>query len=106
MTGTLAAQHCAPGAKKLSTADVDAALAALPGWTCDGDRLVRTFDFPNYYATMAFVNAVAWIAHREDHHPDLSVHYNRCVVVYSTHDAGGITRNDLICAARVSQLES
>jgi 4a-hydroxytetrahydrobiopterin dehydratase len=49
---------------------------------------------------MAFVNAVASIAHREDHHPDLSVHYDRCVVAWSTHSAGGVTLNDLICAAR------
>jgi 4a-hydroxytetrahydrobiopterin dehydratase len=54
---------------------------------------------------MAFVNAVAWIAHRADHHPDLSVHYNRVVVSYSTHDAGGVTGNDLICAARVEALQ-
>jgi len=102
----LATDHCASGARKLPVADVDAELVALPGWTRDGDRLVRTFNFPNYYSTMAFVNAVAWIAHRQDHHPDLTVQYNRCTVAYSTHDAGGITRNDLICAARVSQLES
>ena len=53
---------------------------------------------------MAFVNAVAFIAHREDHHPDLGVHFNRCVVRFSTHDAGGITRNDLVLAARVGAL--
>ena len=53
---------------------------------------------------MAFVNAVAWIAERADHHPDLSVHFNRCVVSYSTHDAGGITQNDLVCAARIERL--
>ena len=54
---------------------------------------------------MAFVNAVAWVAHRADHHPDLSVHYNRVVVSWSTHDAGGITQNDLVCAARVEALQ-
>jgi 4a-hydroxytetrahydrobiopterin dehydratase len=53
---------------------------------------------------MAFVNAVAWIAHGEDHHPDLSVHYNRCVVRYSTHAVGGLTDNDFICAAKVNAL--
>jgi 4a-hydroxytetrahydrobiopterin dehydratase len=53
---------------------------------------------------MAFVNALAWIAHREDHHPDLSVHYNRAVVNFSTHDAGGLTLNDFICAAKTEAL--
>ena len=66
------------------------------------DRLAKTFRFANYHETMAFVNAIAWIAHRADHHPDLSVHYNRCVVSWSTHDAGGITqqRPDLRRARR------
>ena len=53
---------------------------------------------------MAFVNAMAWIAHREDHHPDLAVHYAKCVVTFSTHDAGGVTLNDVICAARLERL--
>jgi 4a-hydroxytetrahydrobiopterin dehydratase len=101
---TLGDEHCVSGAKRLADADVAAQLAALPGWMRDGDSLTRTFRFPDYHATIAFVNAVAFIAQREDHHPDLSVHYNRCVVTWSTHDAGGITRNDLICAARVSRL--
>jgi 4a-hydroxytetrahydrobiopterin dehydratase len=66
--------------------------------------LSRTFSFTNYWETMAFVNAVAWIAHGQDHHPDMGVHYNRCVVRFTTHDAGGVTVNDFICAARVSAL--
>ena len=53
---------------------------------------------------MAFVNALAWIAHREDHHPDLEVHYSRCVVTFATHDAGGVTLNDVICAAKAERL--
>ncbi len=104
MSVPLADESCAPGAKKLTDAEVATLLAALPGWTREGDTLARTFRFPDYHATMAFVNAVAYIAHRQDHHPDLAVHYNRCAVTWSTHDAGGITRNDLICAARVSRL--
>jgi 4a-hydroxytetrahydrobiopterin dehydratase len=53
---------------------------------------------------MAFVNALAWIAHQEDHHPDLSVHYNRAVVRFSSHDAGALTLNDFICAAKAEAL--
>ena len=55
---------------------------------------------------MAFVNALAYMAHREDHHPDLGVHYNRCVVRYSTHDVGGLSENDFICAAKAEELSS
>lgn len=97
----------APVAPKLSTRDeVQAALPGLPGWELaeDGKALVKTVKFRNYHETMAFVNALAYIAHREDHHPDLGVHYDRCEVRFSTHDAGGLTRNDLDCAAKTEQL--
>jgi 4a-hydroxytetrahydrobiopterin dehydratase len=53
---------------------------------------------------MAFVNAVAWIAHREDHHPDLAVSYNRCRVEWSTHSVGGLSENDFICAAHIEAM--
>lgn len=91
---------------RLSAADVAAALETLPGWSLveDGQAISRSFRFPDYYKTMAFVNALAFIAHREDHHPDLGVHYDRAVVRYSTHDVGGLSENDLICAAKVSLL--
>jgi 4a-hydroxytetrahydrobiopterin dehydratase len=60
--------------------------------------------FSDYFRTMAFVNALAFVAHAEDHHPDLSVHYGRVLIRYSTHDVGGLSRNDVICAAKVEQL--
>jgi 4a-hydroxytetrahydrobiopterin dehydratase len=104
MLAALAGERCAAGAPRLPDAELAAALPNLPGWSHVGDRIAKTWRFANYHETMAFVNAVAWIAHREDHHPDLSVHFNRCVVSFSTHDAGGVTRNDLICAARVERL--
>lgn len=72
----------------------------------EGNAIEKTFPFANFYETMAFVNAVAYVAHRVDHHPDLSVHYNRCVVRYSTHDAGGVTLNDCINAALIEKLVS
>jgi len=105
----LAAQHCKPrsgAAQRLADERLDSALSILSGWQCVDDRqgIEKTFEFQDYYRTMAFVNALAYIAHREDHHPDLSVHYNRCVVRYSTHDVGGLSENDLICAAKVEQL--
>jgi 4a-hydroxytetrahydrobiopterin dehydratase len=105
----LAGRHCRPlsgSASRLPADQVSAALPQLPGWQLveDGCALAKTFDFADYYRTLAFVNALAHVAHREDHHPDLGVHYNRCVVRYSTHDAGGLTENDLICAAKAEQL--
>jgi 4a-hydroxytetrahydrobiopterin dehydratase len=66
--------------------------------------LAKSFGFGNYHETLAFVNAVAWIAHREDHHPDLAVSYNRCRVAWHTHSVGGLSENDFICAARVEAL--
>ena len=81
-------------------------LPEVPGWELveDGRALTKTFRFDDYYRTMAFVNALAFMAHREDHHPDLGVHYNRCVVRYSTHDADGLSENDFICAAKTERL--
>ncbi len=105
---TLSQMKCVAGgqAKALSDAALTTHLAMLPDWQQEGNELRKTFVFKNYHETMAFVNASAWISHREDHHPDMSVHYNKCVVSYSTHDAGGITHNDFICAAKLDALFS
>ena len=83
-------------------------LAELPEWTLSADHtaIERHFHFRDYYHTMAFVNAVAWIAHQSDHHPDLEVGYNRCAVRYSTHAIGGLSENDFICAARIDRLDA
>ena len=105
---TLTHMHCAPGgqAVALSDADIQTNLDALKGWERIGNEIRKTFSFKNYHQTIAFVNASAAVSHREDHHPDLSVHYNKCVVSYSTHDAGGITLNDFICATKLDALQS
>ncbi len=103
----LAAKHCTPcegGTPPLSPVDAAARLAQLPGWELADGAIARRFEFKNYYQTMAFVNAVAWIAHREDHHPDLEVSYRYCRVRYSTHAVGGVSENDFICAAKVEAL--
>lgn len=106
---SLLTQHCRPRKGKedaLSTTEVALGLAELPGWQIDADgrEIRKEFRFADYFHTMAFVNAVASIAHSEDHHPDLEVHYDRCLVRYSTHDVGGLSLNDLICAAKVEDL--
>ena len=81
-------------------------LAQLKGWIIADGKLVKLYPFKNYYETMAFVNALAWISHREDHHPDLQVGYNKCRVEYSTHAIGGLSENDFICAAKADALFS
>ncbi|HUH89897.1 MAG TPA: 4a-hydroxytetrahydrobiopterin dehydratase [Lysobacter sp.] len=106
----LAQAHCIPRRgieHKLTEARLRELLPQVSGWELaeNGHALSRTFKFDDYYRTMAFVNALAFIAHREDHHPDLSVHYNRCVVRFSTHDVGGLSENDFICAAKTQALQ-
>jgi len=94
------------GTPALTRARIDALLKEVPGWRCDGKVITKTWSFKNYYETLAFVNAVAWVVHREDHHPDMNVGYNRCRVEFSTHSIGGISENDFICAAKIEALFS
>ena len=103
----LAKQKCKPcegGVAPLSMPRAQSMLKSLKGWILEDGRLVKVYPFPNYYQTMAFVNALAWISHREDHHPDLTVGYNKCRVEYSTHAIGGLSENDFICAAKADAL--
>lgn len=94
----------------LSDAQIDDYLAALDGWALADGRIVKTFKFADYHETLAFVNAIADMIHREDHHPELVVTYNRCTVKYDTHSVndgrGGISENDFICAAKVDAIAS
>jgi 4a-hydroxytetrahydrobiopterin dehydratase len=85
---------------------ISEALNELEGWSSgeDNNSIVREFSFKNFYRTMAFVNAVAWIANTRDHHPDLKVGYGSCTVTFTTHKAGGLTQNDFICASAVNRL--
>jgi len=102
-------QPCEGGTPPLQAGEARELLARVhEDWSLgeDGKSISRTFKFKNYYHTIAFVNAVAWIAHREDHHPDLEVTYNRCQVRYSTHAIGGLSENDFICAAKVDALSA
>ncbi|WP_338847428.1 4a-hydroxytetrahydrobiopterin dehydratase [Massilia sp. W12] len=104
-TQTLAAQRCQHQEQALAEAEMPALLAATPGWQVEGGKLCKTFAFENYYQTLAFVNAIAWVIHADDHHPELVVTYNRCVVRFDTHSVnggkGGLSINDFICAAKL-----
>jgi 4a-hydroxytetrahydrobiopterin dehydratase len=105
----LSSKQCKPcegGVPPLSATTVADYLKQIDGWQLQDKQIVKTYEFKNYYQTMAFVNAVAWISHREDHHPDLLVGYNQCVVTYTTHAIGGLSENDFICAAKIDTLFS
>ena len=103
----LASKKCVPcegGVPPLPQDKVNTLIKQLDGWVLYDRIIGKTFEFKNYYQTMAFVNAVAWLSHREDHHPDMSVSYNTCHVEYTTHAINGLSENDFICAAKVDAL--
>ena len=89
---------------RLADEQIQTLLAQVPGWERRDGKISRTFNFKNYYETMAFVNATAWVSHREDHHPDMEVGYNKVRMTYSTHSVGGLSENDFICAAKIESL--
>lgn len=88
----------------LSANELEQALRDLPDWGLSDRTIRRSFEFKNHYEAIAFVNAIAWISHAEDHHPDMRVGYKTVEVAYSTHSTGGISQKDLVCAAKVSRL--
>lgn len=97
---------CEGETNPLDLVEAKALLQNLTDWQIDetGKKIYKKFTFKNYYHTMAFVNAVAWIAHQENHHPELLVSYNACLVEYTTHSIDGLSHNDFICAAKVEKL--
>jgi len=104
-------QRCShQGGPALSTVGQQILLSQLQGWSVDttvpGGVLCKTHTLADFHRTMAFVNAVAWIAHEQDHHPDLAVSYQTCTIRWSTHSVGGLSINDFICAARVDALSA
>jgi 4a-hydroxytetrahydrobiopterin dehydratase len=103
----LARKKCVPcegGVAPLSPEQVKPLLKGLAGCALDGGMISKTYKFKNYHETMAFVNAAAWVSHREDHHPDLVVKWGECKVSYVTHAINGLSENDFICAAKLDAL--
>ena len=98
---------CEGGAPPLEASVAEQLLPALHNdWAiaADGKSMARMFKFANYQQTISFVNAVAWIAEKEDHHPDLTVTYGKVEILYTTHAVGGLSENDFICAAKIDHL--
>ena len=97
---------CEGGVAPLTREEAEKMLSDVIGWELNDTttEIKRVFEFKNYYRTIAFVNAIAWTAHKENHHPDLEVSYNRCVVRYMTHAISGLSENDFICAAKVDSI--
>jgi 4a-hydroxytetrahydrobiopterin dehydratase len=97
---------CEGGVEPLSQAQAETLMTQTEGWVLsdNGKIITRRFQFRDFYQTMAFINAMAWVANTEDHHPDFSAGYNSCEVGYTTHAIGGLSENDFICAAKINAL--
>jgi 4a-hydroxytetrahydrobiopterin dehydratase len=106
MNPPLAARRCRPleGHAAMGPAEIERHLREVAGWSLVDGSIEKTFRFDDYPLTMAFVNAAAWIAHREDHHPDIAFSYDRATIRFNTHSVGGLSENDFICAAQVEAL--
>jgi len=106
-TCDLSTKRCKPcegGMPQLDEQKISELMTAVPEWERSGNVIAKTFRFRNYYETIAFVNATAWVSHHEDHHPDLEVGYMECRVSYTTHAIDGLSENDFICAAKIDRL--
>lgn len=99
---------CEGGVPTLTPEAIQSLLLEIKKWELnnEGTMITRHFTFKNFYKTMAFVNAVAWISNQENHHPDMEVGYNYCKVNYHTHAIQGLSKNDFICAAKVDALDA
>ncbi|MCH9643235.1 MAG: 4a-hydroxytetrahydrobiopterin dehydratase [Gammaproteobacteria bacterium] len=97
---------CEAGIPPLSKEKIQELLKQVADWKVNEDLTVitREFKFKNFLRTMAFVNAVAYVANQEGHHPDMHVGYNYCTIDFSTHAIDGLSTNDFICARRVNEL--
>lgn len=110
MTSDLSTKHCTSCEGIGKALDAQQIATLMPqlskGWQLSDDNktITRAFSFANFYETMAFVNAVAFIANIENHHPDLAVGYNYCHITFMTHALGGLSHNDFICAAKTDKL--
>lgn len=103
---SLANEHCSNTPHRLDAIEAEMLVTEIDDWLILDNKLEKTFRFKNFHETMAFVNAIAWIAHKEDHSPEMEVTFSRCRLSWQTRSVGGLSRNDIICAAKVDQLTS
>jgi 4a-hydroxytetrahydrobiopterin dehydratase len=111
---SLLEKKCFPRTVSLTAKEVTKNLDELTGWQLEArqpdrcERIVKQFDFKDYYETLSFINAIAYVIHAEDHHPVLLVTYDKCMVAFNTHSVdagkGGLSENDFICAAKVDAI--
>ena len=97
---------CEGGTAPLDGDRIAVLLPQIPGWQVNdaGTVIYRRFEFKGFYKTMAFINAMAWVANQENHHPDFEAGYNYCLVHFTTHAIDGLSENDFICAAKLNKL--
>lgn len=100
-------EPCEGDMTPMPTDEITVMLAKINQWHLSNDQksIFKNFKFKNFYHTMAFVNAIAWIANQEGHHPDLSIGYDYCNVCFTTHAIDGLSKNDFICAAKIDALQ-
>ncbi|MBX3709121.1 MAG: 4a-hydroxytetrahydrobiopterin dehydratase [Gammaproteobacteria bacterium] len=105
---TIRCVGCEGGIPALTQDEIKKLLPEIKEWAVSQDAkfISKRFSFKGFYKTMAFVNAVAWIANQENHHPDMEVGYNYCLIKYTTHAINGLSKNDFICAAKIDALEA
>lgn len=104
----LLARKCTHTEVALSDAEISSYLSAVPDWALADNHIIKAYKFKNYYETLAFINAIAYVIHAEDHHPEIKLTYNQCVIKFDTHTvnsgSGGVSENDFICAAKVDAI--
>jgi len=100
--------NCISTPTLLNDTEVSKFIVEIKNWKANKAQNIisREFKLKNYYNTIAFVNAVAWIVHQQDHHPDIQLSYNKCHISFSTHSVSGLSVNDFICAAKINSIES
>ncbi|MFV2059327.1 MAG: 4a-hydroxytetrahydrobiopterin dehydratase [Gammaproteobacteria bacterium] len=103
---TLINSSCEESPKLLNESEINTFLSQISNWNFDkeNNKIFNEYQFKNYYSTIAFINAAAWIIHQENHHPDITFGYNKCNIEFSTHSIKGLSKNDFICAAKINQL--
>lgn len=99
-------KSCSELGLAMDTLTIEKELKNIEGWAFNAEKncITRAFTFKGFAKTMGFINAIAWISQVEKHHPDITFGYNYATVSYQTHEAGGITENDIICAKKINTL--